>query len=411
VFVMVTAPPTVRLQDVRALEAPMRALVAGLDPDDVFVFEAPAMFEAFDVLVRLGESAKTLLARRVEAAATWKRAGYRSAAEQMAAVAGTSVAAARTKLETSKQVAALPSTAEAMRAGTLSTAKAEAIASAATVAPEAEARLLAGADAPLAVVRDECLKAKAKDRDAAHARIRRARFAREHIDGEGAWNFHARGTVDDAARFRNAFDPIVEETFEAARAEGRKETRDVYAFDALMELGDRARGTKGDTATPPKSPAPRFMGLVRVDHAALVRGAVEGDEVCEIAGLGPIPVATAREVLGDAILKVVITKGVDVANVTSLRRSPTMAQRVALWWQAPTCTNEDCTHSRRLENDHEIGWAQTKRTRVDELDPLCTHDHMLKTRHGWALVEGTGKRAFVPPDDPRHPKYRPPDDP
>ena len=40
-------------------------------------------------------------------------------------------------------------------------------------------------------------------------------------------------------------------------------------------------------------------------------------------------------------------------------------------------------------------------------DLLCDHDHHLKTYYGWALVEGTGKRAMVPPDDPRHPKNKP----
>jgi hypothetical protein len=38
------------------------------------------------------------------------------------------------------------------------------------------------------------------------------------------------------------------------------------------------------------------------------------------------------------------------------------------------------------------------------LDRLCHHDHGLKTREGWSLVEGRGRRAFVPPDDPRHPR-------
>jgi hypothetical protein len=32
-------------------------------------------------------------------------------------------------------------------------------------------------------------------------------------------------------------------------------------------------------------------------------------------------------------------------------------------------------------------------------------DH--KHRNGWALVEGTGKRPMVPPDDRRHPKNAP----
>jgi hypothetical protein len=46
----------VQLRDVTALEALLRAVVEALDPDAVFVFDAPAMFAAFDVLVRLGET-------------------------------------------------------------------------------------------------------------------------------------------------------------------------------------------------------------------------------------------------------------------------------------------------------------------------------------------------------------------
>ena len=65
-----------------------------------------------------------------------------------------------------------------------------------------------------------------------------------------------------------------------------------------------------------------------------MRGKVEGDEVCEIAGIGAIPAERARELLGDAVLKLVITNGVDVANVTHLGRGPTIAQKIALLWQA-----------------------------------------------------------------------------
>jgi hypothetical protein len=180
-----------------------------------------------------------------------------------------------------------------------------------------------------------------------------------------------------------------------------------------MELANLAAEPTSDSpesdappAKPRRTPA-KYLALIRVDHGALVRGAVEGGETCEIAGLGPIPVHIARALLGDAILKIVITKGVDVANVTHLGRSPTMAQRAALWWRSPECTREGCTRTQRLENDHREGWAETRRTRVDELDPLCGHDHDLKTYEGWLLVKGKGKRRMVPPDDPRHPKYRP----
>ena len=40
------------------------------------------------------------------------------------------------------------------------------------------------------------------------------------------------------------------------------------------------------------------------------------------------------------------------------------------------------------------------------LDHPCEHCHKLKTRQGWAYVEGKGKRPLVPPEDPRHPKHK-----
>ena len=402
-----------RAQDLRGLRLELGLQVEALDPCAVHLGDALALWEELDAVERLAASAKTLLAGRVAEAATWKRAGFRSPAEQLAAVSGSPVSAARNALETSEQLKALPATAAAMRAGRLSRDKAAVISSAATVDPDAEPELLAGADQPLAAVREKCLAAKGKDRNAAHKRIKKARYAREFTDKEGAWNFMARGTAEAGRTFQVGHDPIVDEMFKAARAEGRDEPREAYAFDALIEMARRANqpDTDTDTATATaKKPSPTYMALLRLDIEALRRGEVEGDEICEIPGAGPIPVSVARELLGDAILKLVITKGVDVINVTHLGRSPTVAQQVALWWQAPTCTAEGCTRSRRLENDHEIGWAQTHRTVLGELDPLCTHEHRLKTRHGWALVTGTGKRPFVPPDDPRHPKYRAPPD-
>ena len=41
---------------------------------------------------------------------------------------------------------------------------------------------------------------------------------------------------------------------------------------------------------------------------------------------------------------------------------------------------------------------------LELLDRLCRY-HRPKTTKGWALVEGTGKRDFVPPDDPRRPRH------
>jgi hypothetical protein len=111
--------------------------------------------------------------------------------------------------------------------------------------------------------------------------------------------------------------------------------------------------------------------------------------------------------VGESILKLVLTSGVEVRNVTHLGRGPTTAQKVALLWEQPVCTREGCGRRARLEYDHIDGreFRHTRHTRVDELAPLCEPDHDLKTNHGWALVAGSGIRPMVPPDDPRHPRY------
>jgi hypothetical protein len=405
---MVTSSTTRTLaDDVRELDEFFAVLVAKIDPDAVPLCEVTDLYSALEVVKRRAESTMLLLARRVEDAGRWKRDGHRSAADQLAGISGTSVGAAKNQLETSKKVAKLPATAKALRKGKLSVAKAEAIAAAAAVAPEAEADLLDGAaDAPLSDVRRKCLRARGKDRDAAHARIHNARSFKQFTDAEGAWNVIARGTADAGAAFRAQHQRIVDEMFEAARAAGRHEPYEAHAFDAFIELARRAGRT--DTEGEVKAKPVQNFGLLRIDYDAFVRGSVEGEETCELPGLGPVPVRIARQLLGDAILKLVITKGVDVLNVTHLGRSATVAQQVALWWQSPGCRVEGCGHTFRLENDHRNDWAFTHKTRLDGLDPLCRRHHDLKTRHGWALVEGTGPRPMVPPPDPRHPKNKPP---
>jgi hypothetical protein len=91
--------------------------------------------------------------------------------------------------------------------------------------------------------------------------------------------------------------------------------------------------------------------------------------------------------------------------VTHLGRGPIAAQKAALLWMNPTCVVQGCSRA-RVEWDQREPWAQTKHTRLDELDPLCSFHPDLKTRLGYALTAGGGKRAFVAPDDPGHPRTR-----
>ena len=294
-----------------------------------------------------------------------------------------------------------------VRAGGLSNEQATAIVPAAAADPSAQDALLRLArTTSVSELRTACLRVQAAadpDPEHRHRRIRSERRARTFTDAAGAWNLRARGTVEEGARFESTLQPIIDELFEQARLEGRKEPRDAYAFDALMVLAGRS-ATTGDGK---RAANPRYLGLLHVSAEALARGRVEGEESCEIVGIGPVPVRVARELLGESILKLVITKGVDVANVTHLGRGPTAAQRIALLWSKPKCTDSTCS-SMFVQIDHRQPWAKTKHTRLDELDPLCPHHHALKTNQGWALVRGKGRRAFVGPRDPRHPRNRPP---
>jgi Domain of unknown function (DUF222) len=411
----------VKLRQVTDVGKALRHQLARLAPAEVPLPEAPAMWEAYDSIERCAAAAKTLLAERVEQSRVWATEGHRSAAEHLARTSGSSVGAARASLETSKKLRRLPATEAAVRRGELSRPQAETITDAAAVNPGAEQSLLEAArTGDLGELRETANRAKAAadpDPDTTHRRIHRRRRLCRWTDAEGGWNIQGRGTADAGARINAALDPILDEVFRAAHREGRHESRDAYAFDALLELARRARG---DTTAPATGddvaadryerrsprPNPSFLALLRVDLDALVRGRTERDELCDIAGVGAVPARVARSLLGDAILKLVITKGVGVVNVTHLGRGPTAAQRIALLWASPWCTNSLCSHTLQIQHDHRRPWTEVHETTLDNLDRLCGPCHKRKTHDGWALVEGTARRPLVPPDDPRHPADR-----
>ena len=417
-------------------------LVDRLDPDAVSGSAAGELWAVLDASERLCAAGKTLLARRVAQTHRPETAGARTAAEHLARRAGASTGAARDALDTSARLRGQPAVEAALRRGELSAGQAAVVSAAAAADPAAEARLVELASrVSVPELRDEAARVKAAadpDPEATNRRLHQRRRLRRWVDAEGFWTLHAEGSPQAGAAFGAALDAVTDRIFGQARREGRHEPVEAYAFDALISLAeqaaDRAAGFAADRAAVPgvdraagsaaetqDSTAgdrltgtadgrlsrmnPRFLALLRVDVEALRRGRVAGDELCEIRGVGPVPVPVAEGLLGQAVLRLVITRGVDVLNVTHLGRGPTAAQKIALAWASPGCTVEGCWRT-RVEHDHRQPWSDTRHTRLDELDPLCKFHHDLKTRHGWALTAGTGKRPMVPPDDPRHPKHR-----
>jgi hypothetical protein len=70
---------------------------------------------------------------------------------------------------------------------------------------------------------------------------------------------------------------------------------------------------------------------------------------------------------------------------------------------SPAAAKRTLETGKRLAAQPEVARVKTKFTVFDLLDRLCPHHHRLKTNRGWGLVEGTGKRDFVPPGHSRHP--------
>ena len=148
--------------------------------------------------------------------------------------------------------------------------------------------------------------------------------------------------------------------------------------------------------------------MVRVDLDALLRGYPTDGETCELAGYGPVAVSAVEDLVASrsTLLAAVVTRTKALVGVAHLGRQPTAHQQSALEWLYPSCAARGCPAQGHLERDHRVDWARSHVTVLDLLDLLCPHHHRLKTTEGWALVPGTGKRAFVPPGDPRHPRHQ-----
>ena len=385
------------------LRSAMSEYATRFDPALVSASDAAGVVADAAGIKNMAATVEALAAARVAETELWKRDGDRSPAHQLARLTGTSVGQAQETLRVVRRLEDLPATAEAARRGELSAQQVAVITDAASANPDAEARLLEqSCTSSLGELRDECARTKANecDLEARRRHIHEQRRLRTWRDAEGGANLHLRDNPEVVAGIMNTLEPIRNELFEAARKEGRREPMEAYAADALAALARRADGGGESKASR------RTKVLARVDLPALLRGYPVGDETCELAGYGPVAVSALRDLIDtdDPFLAAIVTKGKEVVGVAHLGRRPNAHQQSALEWLYPTCAAEACSSLAFLEIDHREDWAKTHITVFELLDRFCPHHHDLKTNDGWALVEGRGKRPFVPPEDPRHPR-------
>ena len=337
---------------------------------------------------RLCGAIKSRLARRVEETRVWRKSGHRSAAHWVAEATGETVGAASRTLETARALEQLPETDAAFRAGKLSDVQAAEIASTAVADPLAEAELLeAAGSTSVKGLRDRCreVRAGAEGDDQAWARrLHVNRRAHEWTDPDGAYRIEARLAPDAGARFSSAWRAHTDRVFCEARRAGRREPRTAYAADALVALAS-------------EGPCKPVEVRVTVDSAALARGHTAAGERCEIEQVGPVPVTTARALLDDASVAVLVRDGDDVTAVSSPKRTIPAKLRRALEAKYPTCGVTSCANDQFLEVDHVVPIAEGGRTELANAWRICSHHHQLKTYFSWKVVGEPGNWDLVPP--------------
>ena len=370
------------------------SLAAEFEGENLPAHEAARIVEQCAEAERLLAAIRVFAASTLEDKALWRREGFRSVAAWMAAKTGTAVGPAIDMMEMAARLGELPKVADAFRAGLLSTAQASAIAEVAAETPDVEEQLLeAAGKLSLRSLQEECRRVEAAatlDEDEKYQRAHRTRGVRTWVDRYGVGHVSARLTTDALARFMNEVERRCSDIMVDAVKGRWFEGREAHLADALVDL------VRPDSATPP---GPESMVHVVVDYEALMRGHTVAGEQCEIPGFGPIPVTLARQMTEDAILKVLLTKGVDVMAVAHGGRTIPAHLRTALEVRDRKCIVPRCDRKVDLQIDHRNSFGRTQVTKLEDLALLCGWHHYLKTFLGYTYRGGPGTWEWIPPEN------------
>ena len=340
-----------------------------------------------DGIRRCGDSLRTVAVGQVERTNGWKGEGAKSISEWLATETDCAHYEAQSVVVLANQLQHLPTTQAALRNGTLSNAQAVEVARGAIVAPNTESQLLNLAKhATVRDLRDATSRvvAAATDEAARHKQIHKLRSLKSWRDPDGAFILKGRMTVANGALVMAALKPFQDEFFKQARKSGNHETPEAYAADALMALCGKAT-TKQSSESGTKSSRPNVVINIRVDLNAIKRGHTENGEICEIAGVGPIPVATAIEYLGEAFLKLLVIDGTDIKTVAHMGRHIPAPLRTAVEERDRVCQVPTCDMTLGLEIDHIKPFSEGGAASFENLVRLCKRHHLQKTHDGYRL--------------------------
>ena len=380
-----------------SLEASLAGIVSSLDPDSMHGIHAKSLVSYFSRIERLAVAGKTLCARRVATTGVYELDGHRDPSSWLAAETGESLGSAVSILRTAENIADLREIEDAFRSGELSGTQARELTETAKLDPSCQKELLDLAkDEDLIALKRACERLKAthrreQDEQAREAAVHENRSLRTFIDADGAFRLDARLSKSSGARILAALKSEARKVFDDARRSGVTESSRAYLADGLVNLvcGGSDQSQKA-------------LCHLRVDLAALKRGSLGQGEMCELEGIGPISIATATDLLGDSVAKLLVTSANDVHSVFNLGRYIPAKVYSALLERDPCCVVPGCSSTRNLETDHrEIPFIKGGPVNLANCCRVCRYHHQLKTHRGYALEGEPGAWVWVHPDGTR----------
>jgi hypothetical protein len=412
--------------DLEAVERTLRDLVAGVDPCTLDGRQAIELVDAFDRIERVAAAGKALVATQVEATDAWRGAGARDAIGFLSDRTSTSRARVRDGLSVTAGLTSMPLLERAFRSGALTIDQAADIAAAVSGRPESEAELVTlAATATRRQLKARCVEilAEGEGAEQQHRRARAERSAASRVGRDGIWRGSVRLPIIDGAYVDKALDFFQTQIFDEARQRGDRDPFDAYRADALVAMARAAMGEDGQCTCAHDQPrsddsagqgdkqtrrrrrrrrssSTRHAIVITVPHTTFLTGRPVAGEICQIPGVGPVPVSVVHGLLDDdPIIKAVVTKGRDITALATLTRSLKDDLRLAvLAANDLQCGVPSCDNLRFLEIDHEWEYHKGGPTSYDNLRPLCSFHHRQRTTEDYELRGSPGSYQWVAPD-------------
>ena len=414
----------------------LRDVVRRQVPDALSGASARQFVTLFSEAERVAASGVALFAPRVVESGEYTKGGHGTAAEWLGALSGSSAGAAKGRLAAAARAAKDPLLTEALHDGELSVSELGLVTKTLSETPEASADLL------------DLMNRGASHQELSDAatqmRGQRPQYGeRATAAGPGPHQpplslgpRRTRGYQGRVLLRRGGVRPggTPPRSRGQAALEGRRErggsgdgggdSLEAHRLDAFIDLlsgsgafgpgdddegdddhggaGEGGRGgPRGHRGRSGPGPGPRPRTLIIVNAESLRRGTTEGDELCEIEGIGPVSVAAAKELLSQGGFQYLVKEGFDIKTVTRSTRVVANCIDMALVVRDRVCARPGCGNRLGLERDHrQVDYGNDGPTELDNLVRLCPSCHRLKTDGGWRLEGRPGAWKWVAPAKP-----------